>query len=106
MKITIQSLILVASMFASSGVILAADASETWAKSCASCHGKDGSGDTTMGKKNNVANYQDAAVQAKFTDDQAFETIKNGKEKMKAYKEKLTDEEIKGLVAYIRTFKK
>ena len=59
-----------------------------------------------MGKKSGAENYQDAKVQAKFTDAQAIEIIKNGKEKMKAFKEKLTDDEIKALVAYIRAFKK
>jgi len=37
-------------VIASAGVGVAADASATWAQNCASCHGKDGSGNTMMGK--------------------------------------------------------
>ena len=67
---------------------------------------KDGSGNTVMGKKSGVENYTDPKAQAKFTDKEAFNAIKEGKGKMKAFKERLTDEEIKALVAHIRAFKK
>jgi mono/diheme cytochrome c family protein len=106
MTLKSKSILVVVSLIAAARVASAADASELWAKNCASCHAKDGSGNTVMGKKSGVENYQDAAVQAKFTDAQATEIIKNGKEKMKSFKDKLTDDEIKALVAYIRAFKK
>jgi mono/diheme cytochrome c family protein len=106
MTIKSKTILLTTSLIAAAQIASAADAAENWAKNCASCHAKDGSGNTVMGKKSGVENYQDAKVQAKFTDAQATEIIKNGKDKMKAFKEKLTDDEIKALVAYIRTFKK
>ncbi len=88
-----------------------ADAAATWSQHCASCHGKDGSGNTTMGKKNNVKDYRDAKVQAAFSDGEIAKTIKEGvkeggKEKMKSFKDKLSDDDVKALVAYIRAFKK
>lgn len=91
--------------------LMAADAAATWDKECAKCHGKDGSGDTAMGKKLKLKNYTDAAVQAGFTDEEAAAAIKDGikedgKTRMKGYGEKLSDEEIKGLVAHVRSFKK
>jgi mono/diheme cytochrome c family protein len=91
--------------------VRAADAKETWAKECAKCHGPDGAGKTKMGAKLGVKDYTDAKVQASFTDDQLAKAIKDGvKEgdvtKMKAYGDTLSDAEIKGLVAYIRAFKK
>ena len=89
----------------------AADATENWNKMCASCHAKDGSGSTVMGKKNGVKDYRDAAVQAKLTDAEAMEAInegvkEHGKDRMKSFKDKLTPEEIKALVAHLRKFKK
>ena len=89
---------------------LQADVVENWNKNCASCHGKDGKGQTTMGKRLKVGDYTDPAVQAKFTDEEAFKATKEGVEKdgktvMKPYGDKLTDDEIKELVAHVRGFK-
>jgi mono/diheme cytochrome c family protein len=111
MKTTIKALLVVGSMLCATSALKAAGAAENWSSSCASCHGKDGSGDTTMGKKYGVKNYQDAKAQESFTDEQATKAIvegvtDDGKTKMKAFKEKLTEAEIKDLVAYIRTLKK
>lgn len=90
---------------------LRADTAENWGKHCASCHGKDGKGETKAGKKAGAKDQTDAAYQAKLTDDQAFKSIKEGmkegdKDKMKPFADKLSDAEIKALVAHVRTFKK
>ena len=37
-----------ATIISSAGLAAAADAAATWAANCASCHGKDGSGNTMM----------------------------------------------------------
>ncbi len=90
----------------------AADAGESWAKNCASCHGKDGAGHTKAGKMLGAKDLTDAAYQKSFTDDQAFDAIKNGfkdasgKDKMKPFAAKLSDDEIKALVAYVRGLQK
>ena len=42
----------------------AAPAADNWDNNCAKCHGADGSGNTTIGKKLNVKDYTDAKVQA------------------------------------------
>jgi len=89
----------------------AAEVKENWDKNCASCHGKDGKGQTKMGQKAGAKDYTDAKVQDSFDDAKGFKAIKEGvtaegKEKMKPYADKLTDDEIKALVAYVRTFKK
>ena len=89
----------------------AADAKELYEKDCAKCHGADGKGETKMGKKYNCKDYTDAKVQAELKDDAAIKAIKeglkdkDGKQVMKPA-EGLSDDEIKGLVAYMRTFKK
>src|SRR3954471_12531800 len=88
----------------------AADAKETWEKACTKCHGPSGKGDTKMGKKLDLKDLSDAKVQASFTDEKAFKSIKEGikdgdKTKMKPA-ENLSDADIKGLVTLVRTFKK
>jgi mono/diheme cytochrome c family protein len=89
----------------------AADAKTNWANNCAQCHGASGKGDTKMGKMLNAMDLTDPTKQASFTDAKAATAIKdgvkqNGKTTMKAFGGKLTDEEIKALVAYVRTLKK
>ena len=88
----------------------AADVKENWDKSCKKCHGADGKGDTTIGKKLEIKDLTDAKVQASLKDDAMFKAIKEGvkdgdKVRMKAA-EGLSDEEIKAMVAYVRTLKK
>lgn len=90
--------------------VRASDASALYEKECVKCHGADGKGDTKMGKKLGAKDYSDAKVQEALKDDAAIKAIKEGLKKddktlMKPL-EGATDDQIKGLVAYVRTFKK
>jgi mono/diheme cytochrome c family protein len=58
-----------------------------------------------MGKKIGAHDFQTADVQ-KLSDAELTDTITNGKNKMPAYGKSLKAEDIKGLVAHIRTLKK
>ena len=102
----IKILLTLTSLMAAAQFASAADNAELWAKNCASCHAKDGTGNTIMGKKSGVDDYTDAKFQAKFTDAEGLAIIKNGKGKMKGFADKLTDPEIKAMLAYVRAFKK
>ena len=83
----------------------AQNASETLYKSkCAACHSADGSG-SAMGKKLGAHDFQTAEVQ-KLSDAELSGIITDGKSKMPAYGKSLKAEDVKGLVAYIRTLKK
>jgi mono/diheme cytochrome c family protein len=98
-------------LFATSMSLPAADAKANWDAKCVQCHGKTGAADTKMGKQLNAKDLTDAKVQAAFSDAKATASIKNGvkengKTTMKAFGGKLTDDEIKALVAYVRTLKK
>jgi len=93
-----------------SSLYAADDAKAIYEKECAKCHGSDGKGQTKMGKKLNAKDYTDAKVQAEMKDDKAFKVIKEGlkegdKTLMKPA-EGISDDQIKALIAYMRTFKK
>ena len=79
----------------------------TWKSKCASCHGASGKGDTDKGKELKVVDMTTAAFQAK-KDDELKKAILEGveKEKSHSFKSELTPEQVDGLVAYIRSFKK
>jgi cytochrome c553 len=107
-KILLLTVALTASAFLSAS---AADAKETYDKSCAKCHGKEGKGDTKMGQKLGAKDYTDPKVQEALKDDVAFKSIKEGmKDKndkvLMKPAEDLADADIKALIAYMRTFKK
>src|SRR6202035_3289172 len=81
-----------------------ADAKTNWANNCAQCHGPDGRANTKMGHQVSANDLTDPKLQASFTDAKATDVIKddvkqNGNTTMKAFGGKLTDEELKALVA-------
>ena len=106
------TLALAITLFLATSISLrAADAKANWDANCVQCHGKDGKADTKMGKTLNAKDLTDPKVQSAFSDAKAAESIKNGvkengKTTMKAFGDKLSDDEIKALVAYVRTLKK
>ena len=88
-----------------------ADPKTNWANNCMQCHGPDGSANTSMGKALNAKDLTNAQIQSSFTDAEAAAAIKDGvtkdgMTKMIAFGGKLSDDEIKALVAYVRTLKK
>jgi len=88
-----------------------ADVKTNWETHCQKCHGADGKGGTRMGKQSGVKDYTDAKVQAEMKDENAMKVVKEGivekgKKKMDPYGDKLKEDEIKALVAHMRTFKK
>ena len=72
---------------------------------CAPCHGADGKGQTPMGKAVKARDLGSDDVQ-KESDAQLTEIANNGKGKMPGYKGKLTDDQIKEMVKYVRSLKK
>jgi len=76
-------------------------AADLFKSKCAMCHGPDG-----KGKMAGTKDLGSAEVQ-KASDADLTATITKGKPpKMPAYEGKLTADQIKSLVAYVRTFKK
>ena len=89
-----------------SGAAFAEDSvADTWKAKCKSCHGEDGKAKTKMGEKEKIPDFTNAAWQKRHSDDQIKDAITNGSKenaKMKPFKDKLTPEQIDGLVKYIR----
>ncbi len=68
------------------------------------CHGPDGKGETATGKTMKVKDFASDEVQ-KMSDADVTDAISKGKGKMPAYKT-LTPDQVRGLVAYVRSFAK
>ena len=77
----------------------------TYKAKCVTCHGADGKGDTPAGKSTKVRSFADPEV-VKASDDDLAGIIEKGKGKMPGYGKSLKPEEIKDMVAYIRSLAK
>ena len=105
MKITNYAVAIAASLSLGTGMALG-DAAALYGKHCKSCHGADGKGQTTMGKKSKAKDYTTAEGQD-WTEADGVKAILEGSGKMKGYATKgVTEADAKELVAYIRKFKK
>jgi cytochrome c6 len=68
---------------------------------CAGCHSADGSASGAAGKAMHIRDLASADVQ-KQSDAELTAIITNGKGSMPAYKDKLTGDQIKELVGFVR----
>ena len=100
------SLVLILSvlLLTTASAIYAEDGAALFKAKCAMCHGPDGNGDTTMGKKLALKPLSSADIQKK-SDADLTTVVTNGKGKMPAFK-KLTEGEVKAVLGFVRTFKK
>lgn len=73
-------------------------------KHCAKCHGEDGAGATKIGEKMGLRDLGSADVQA-MSDTELITITAEGKGKMPGYDKKLSKDEVKAVVDYMRTFK-
>lgn len=85
--------------------VLAQSGADTYKTKCAMCHGPDGTAATPMGKMMKIPSFKSPEV-VRASDVSLIAVTKGGKGKMPAYNGKLTDSQIKEVVAYIRTFQK
>ena len=80
------------------------DAAALYRAKCASCHGADGKA-SAIGKKMGAKDLQDPEAK-KATEAQWIEVTTKGKNKMPKYEGKLTVDQIKQLVAYMKDLSK
>jgi mono/diheme cytochrome c family protein len=78
-----------------------AAAQATYKAKCAGCHGADGKGKDAL----KTQDFASSAVQG-MSDAELTSVISDGKGKMPGYAKSLKPDQIKDLVAYIRSFKK
>jgi mono/diheme cytochrome c family protein len=94
-----------------SASVMAGTPAELFNQKCAGCHGKDGKGQTTMGKKLSIKDMTDAKVQAAAKDADWEKAITDGvkdatgKVVMPGSKGKISPEDTKALVKVCRDFK-
>ena len=102
MKKTMVVLAMIALVVSIAMPAFAADGAATFKAKCAMCHGADGTKENPgMG----VKSLAGADVQ-KQSDADLVGAVTKGKGKMPAYAGKLSEDEIKGVVAFVRTLKK
>jgi cytochrome c6 len=102
MKVIISTMAL--GLLLAAALPAAADDSEALYKSkCQVCHGADGKG-SPAGQKMGVRDFHAPEV-AKETDADLVKITKEGKAKMPKFDGKLTDDQIKGLIKFIRGMK-
>jgi cytochrome c6 len=75
---------------------------DTYKKRCAACHGTKGTGDTLLGKNLKLRPLGSAEVQDK-SDAELTMIISRGKNKMPRYDDKLSKDQIRALVEYVRS---
>jgi len=77
----------------------------TYKQKCVTCHGADGRADTPAAKSMKVSSFSDPETM-KMSDDELAAIIEKGENKMPAYGKGMNAEDIKGMVAYIRSLAK
>jgi mono/diheme cytochrome c family protein len=90
----------------------AEDGKAVYTTYCAACHGDSGKGDgvAAAALDPKPADYTDAARMAKLTDEDLYLVVKEGgaaqgkSALMVAWKASLTDQQIRDVVAYVRSF--
>lgn len=84
-----------------------ADGAGTFNSKCATCHGKDGKGKTTMGAKLKVKDLTTSDKKADEIVKQVTDGIKDadGKNTMPSFKDKLSDADIKDVAAFAASLK-
>jgi mono/diheme cytochrome c family protein len=98
---------LIAALLAAAPAAVAADTrSENWQTNCSVCHGDDGKGQTEEGKKKGARDLTNAKWQDKIDDARMIRSVTRGHDKMPSFEKKLSADEIKALVAEVRTLAK
>ena len=97
------AVIVLALMF--STYAFADSAADIYKTKCSACHGKNGAGDSMLGKNLKLRALASDEVQER-SDDELFAIISKGKNRMPPFDRKLSKDQIRDLVKYVRALKK
>jgi cytochrome c6 len=102
----IRSQVVLALVISMAGAVSFAQSSgeAIYKANCQSCHGSSGTPSPGIAKMMGVKPVSDPDIK-KLTASEEFDSVKNGKGKMKPFSGKLTDDQIKDVVTYFRTLK-
>ena len=103
MKFVIRILAVAIAVAGMTAPLLADDAAALYKSKCQACHGADGK-PSAAGEKMGAKDFHAPDV-AKMSDADLVKVTKEGKGKMPKYDGKLTDDQIKQLIKYIRSLK-
>jgi len=108
MKLTRNGMFLLAALVAGFLVTVSPAAAEgaagasTFKAKCLTCHGPDGSGNTAVGKSLGVADLRSPEIQKK-SDAELTQSVSEGKGNMPAFKNMLSEDEIRAVLQYVRS---
>ncbi len=79
---------------------------QIWDQRCIACHGEDGSAQTKKGRELKAKDFTRSDWQKRTGDEEIVKAITDGipKKKMPAFGKKLSAEEIRSLVPFLRAF--
>jgi cytochrome c6 len=103
MKAILCRMIMLGLLLAAALPAAAQDAEALYKSKCQVCHGADGKG-SAVGQKMGARDFHSPEV-AKESDADLIKVTKEGKNKMPKFEGKLTDDQIKGLIKFIRSLK-
>jgi mono/diheme cytochrome c family protein len=83
-----------------------ADGRSVYTKSCAMCHGADGTGQQMRTMMPKIGDLTSAEVHGKLDDAALKELIKKGRGQMPPFQAALTEDQINLVIGYVRTLKK
>ena len=79
-------------------------AHELFRQHCIKCHGSDGTGSPARDRLHEIPDFTKSAWQARRSDAQLLASILDGKDEMPSWRDKISQEQARSLVAYVRAF--
>ena len=80
------------------------EAKALFKQKCVKCHGANGRGETTEGQITGAQNFTDSKWQNRVEEQRLINSITYGRGQMPSFEKRLSKEQIKLLVLYVRTF--
>jgi mono/diheme cytochrome c family protein len=104
MKTRLIGIVATLSLVLAMPAFAASDGAALYKAKCTTCHGADGSGQTSVGKSMKLRDLRSAEVQ-KQTDIELTKLISGGKGKMPGFGKTLSTGDIAAVISFLRTLK-